>query len=113
MQPFREAKAKGLCGPARQINQTVVFDLTLELGDVFLHVHVYKNGIDEEERAKNRTKSSVRSKVEHVFQVMKLKFGFVKLRYRGLKKNAHQLFVICGLVNLFLSRRKLLRMASA
>src|SRR6202521_4666090 len=68
----------------------------------------YKNGIDEEERAKNRTKSSVRSKVEHVFQVMKLKFGFVKLRYRGLKKNAHQLFVICGLVNLFLSRRKLL-----
>jgi IS5 family transposase len=68
----------------------------------------YKNGIDEEERAKNRTKSSVRSKVEHVFQVMKLKFGFVKLRYRGLKKNAHQLFVICGLVNLFLSRQKLL-----
>jgi IS5 family transposase len=60
----------------------------------------YKNGIDEEERAKNRTKSS--------FQVMKLKFGFVKLRYRGLKKNAHQLFVICGLVNLFLSRQKLL-----
>jgi IS5 family transposase len=68
----------------------------------------YKNGIDEEERAKNRTKSSVRSKVEHVFRVMKLKFGFVKLRYRGLKKNAHQLFVICGLVNLFLSRQKLL-----
>jgi IS5 family transposase len=76
------------------------------------HIHRryrYKNGIDEQERAKNRTKSSVRSKVEHVFQVMKLKFGFVKLRYRGLKKNAHQLFVICGLVNLFLSRRKLVR----
>ena len=68
----------------------------------------YKNGIDEEERAKNRTKSTVRSKVEHVFQVMKLKFGFVKLRYRGLKKNAHQLFVTCALVNLFLSRQKLL-----
>jgi len=46
----------------------------------------YKNGFDEQERAKNRTKSSVRSKVEHVFQVMKLQFGFVKLRYRGLKK---------------------------
>jgi hypothetical protein len=30
----------------------------------------YKKGIDEEERAKNRTKSSVRSKVEHVFQVI-------------------------------------------
>jgi len=73
----------------------------------------YKNGIDEAGASQNRTKSSVRSKVEHVFQVMKLKFGFVKLRYRGLKKNAHQLFVICGLVNLFLSRKKLLRAASA
>jgi IS5 family transposase len=73
----------------------------------------YKNGIDEQERAKNRTKSSVRSKVEHPFRVMKVKFGFVKVRYRGLKKNAHQLFVICGLVNLFLSRKKLLLATSA
>jgi IS5 family transposase len=44
---------------------------------------------------------------------MKLQFGFVKLRYRGLKKNAHRLFVTCALVNLFLSRRKLLLTASA
>ena len=55
----------------------------------------YKDRIDEVERAKNRTKSTVRSKVEHVFGVMKLKFGFVKLRYRGLKKNATQLFAVC------------------
>jgi Transposase DDE domain len=54
----------------------------------------YKDRVDQVERAKNRTKSTVRSKVEHVFGVMKLKFGFVKLRYRGLKKNANQLF--CG-----------------
>jgi IS5 family transposase len=51
------------------------------------------------ERAKNRTKSTVRSKVEHVFAVMKLQFGLVKLRYRGLKKN--------------LLRKKLLRLALA
>src|SRR6266568_2588701 len=38
----------------------------------------YKDGVDEVERAKNRSKSTVRSKVEHVFAVMKLKFGFVK-----------------------------------
>jgi IS5 family transposase len=38
----------------------------------------YNDGIDEIERAKNRTKSKVRSKVEHVFAVLKLKFGFVK-----------------------------------
>ena len=65
------------------------------------------------ERAKNRTKSRVRSKVEHVFGVMKLKFGFVKLRYRGLKKNANQMFAVCGLVNLYLQRKKLLRLALA
>src|SRR5450755_3499810 len=73
----------------------------------------YKDRVDEVERAKNRTKSTVRSKVEHVFQVMKVKFGFVRVRYRGLKKNAHQLFVICGLVNLFISRKKLLLATSA
>src|SRR5438093_12054 len=49
----------------------------------------YKDGVDEVERAKNRSKSTVRSKVEHVFAVMKLKFGFVKLRFRGLKEECH------------------------
>ena len=73
----------------------------------------YKDRIDEVERAKNRTKSTVRSKVEHVFAVMKLRFGFVKLRYRGLKKNANQLFAVCALVNLYLLRRKLLLLAPA
>ena len=68
----------------------------------------YKDRIDEVERAKNRTKSTVRSKVEHVFAVMKLKFGFVKVRYRGLDKNANRLFVTCALVNLFLVRKRLL-----
>jgi IS5 family transposase len=67
--------------------------------------------VDEVVWAKNRTKSKVRARVEHVFQVMKLKFGFVKVRYRGLKKNAHRLFVTCALVNLFVSRRKLLAVA--
>src|SRR5438477_155113 len=60
---------------------------------------------------KNRAQSTVRSKVEHVFGVMKLKFGFVKLRYRGLKKNANQLFALCALVNLYLVRNKLLLLA--
>jgi IS5 family transposase len=73
----------------------------------------YKNCIDEVERAKNRTKSKVRSRVEHVFGVLKLKFGFVKVRYRGLKKNANRLFASCALVNLFTVRKKLLRLAAA
>ena len=68
----------------------------------------YKNHVDEVERAKNRTKSQVRSKVEHVFGVMKLKFGFAKVRYRGLAKNANRVFATCALVNLFMVRKKLL-----
>jgi IS5 family transposase len=71
----------------------------------------YKNRVDEVEREKNRTKSTVRSKVEHVFGVLKLKFGFVKVRYRGLKKNANRLFATCALVNLFMVRKKLLPVA--
>ena len=73
----------------------------------------YKHRIDEVERAKNKTKSRVRAKVEHVFAVLKLKFGFTKVRYRGLDKNAHRLFVTCALANLFLARRHLLRLVGA
>ena len=69
----------------------------------------YKDRIDEEERERNRTKSRVRSKVEHVFQIMKLKLGFVKVRYRGLAKNANRLFATCAPVNLFTARWTLLR----
>jgi hypothetical protein len=35
------------------------------------------------------------------------------VRYRGLKKNGHRLLVTCALVNLFVSRKKLLAAAEA
>jgi IS5 family transposase len=73
----------------------------------------YQNQVDERERMKNRVKSKVRSKVEHVFGVLKLKFGFVKVRYRGLAKNAHRLFVTSALVNLFRTRQRLLARTAA
>ena len=65
--------------------------------------------LSEEDAGKNRTKSKVRAKVEHPFLVLKRIFGFNKVRYRGLDKNAHRLFVACGLVNLYRARRQLLR----
>ena len=64
--------------------------------------------LSEAERARNRTKSKVRAKVEHVFLVMKQIFGWAKVRYRGLAKNTNWLFVTCGLTNLYLARRRLL-----
>jgi len=44
--------------------------------------------VDEVERAKNRTKSKVRARVEHVIGVVKRVFGFAKVRYRGLNKTS-------------------------
>lgn len=70
-----------------------------------------KGQIDEVERAKNKTKSKVRAKVEHPFLIIKRVFGFAKTRYLGMAKNAHRLFVTCALTNLYLMRRRLLRVA--
>ncbi len=64
-------------------------------------------------RAKNRTKSKVRAKLEPNIGVIKRVFGFTKVRYRGLAKNAHRLIVTCALANLFMARRHLLRCQEA
>jgi transposase, IS5 family len=69
----------------------------------------YRGVVDEVERGRNRTKSSVRAKVEHPFLVIKRVFGFAKVRYRGLAKNTERLWVTCGLANLFMVRHRLLR----
>jgi len=50
----------------------------------------------------------VRAKVEHVFGVMKRHFGYNKVRYRGLDKNAHAVFTKCALVNLVMAKKRLL-----
>ena len=48
----------------------------------------------------NRRKSSVRSKVEHPFLTLKRIWGFAKVRYRGLAKNANRAFAMLALINL-------------
>ncbi len=65
--------------------------------------------VDLVERAKNRTKSKERARVEHSIGVVKPVFGFAKVRYRGLYRNAHRLLVTCALANRFIARRHLLR----
>jgi transposase, IS5 family len=60
------------------------------------------------ERSRNRNKSRVRAKGEHPFLVIKRIFGFVKVCYRGIAKNANRLLVACALANLFMVRRLLL-----
>jgi hypothetical protein len=47
--------------------------------------------VNKAERGRNRTKSEIRSRIEHVIGVIKLKFGFAEVRHRGLEKNANRL----------------------
>ena len=55
-----------------------------------------------------KLKAGVRAKVEHPCRVIKRQFGFVKVRYRGLKKNTAQLFTLFALSNLWMVRSKLM-----
>ena len=50
----------------------------------------------ELERMVNRAKSRVRTRVEHVFGDLKRLWGFDKVRYRGLAKNATRSFAALG-----------------
>ncbi len=65
------------------------------------------------QRIINRARSRVRAKAEHAIGVIKRIFGFTKVRYRGITKNANRLFVACALANLFMVRQRLLRMQGA
>lgn len=44
-------------------------------------------------------KASIRAKVEHPFRIIKCQFGFVKARYRGMKKNDSKLAMLFALAN--------------
>jgi IS5 family transposase len=56
--------------------------------------------LTDADRETNRRKSSVRSKVEHPFLILKRLWGFAKVRYRGLAKNANRAFAMLAMVNL-------------
>lgn len=52
-----------------------------------------------------RRKSSVRSKVEHVFHIIKNTFGYKKTRYRGIAKNLNRLYMLAASANLLMCAR--------
>ncbi len=67
----------------------------------FTHKRAYKNRpLTEADKATNRRKSSVRSKVEHPFLTLKRLWGFAKARYRGLAKNANRAFAMLAMLNI-------------
>lgn len=58
--------------------------------------------------AAEKIKAGIRAKVEHPFRVIKRQFGYVKVRYRGLKKNTAQLVTLFALSNLWMVRNQLM-----
>ena len=63
---------------------------------------------DESQRLSNRKKSKVRAQVEHVFAVVNRLWGFSKVRYCGLHKNATRPFTALALANIYMTRGLLL-----
>jgi len=59
-------------------------------------------------KRREREKSSVRAKVEHVFWIMKGMFGYRKTRYKGRRKQEAKLHMIFALANLILADRRCL-----
>jgi IS5 family transposase len=57
-------------------------------------------------KKRERQKSSVRCKVEHVFAVVKNIFRYRKTRYRGLRKQTAKNYIMFALANLYLADRK-------
>jgi IS5 family transposase len=59
-------------------------------------------------KRREREKSSVRAKVEHVFGIVKGLFGYRKTRYKGRRKQEGKLHMQFALANLILADRRCL-----
>jgi IS5 family transposase len=64
-----------------------------------------EGAVKEALKAVERMKASVRACVEHPFPIVKDLFRHRKVRYCGLAKNGHQLYVFFGLANAVIEAR--------
>ena len=60
-----------------------------------------------EAAVEERRKASIRAKVEHPFLWVKRRFGYTKVRYRGLAENTQRLALLLGLTNFITAERYL------
>jgi IS5 family transposase len=63
--------------------------------------------LSNRQEKRNHRHSSIRSKVEHIFRIVKDLWKFRKSRFKGLSKNSNKLYMMLALANLYLMRRKL------
>ena len=55
-----------------------------------------------------KRKAGIRAKVEHLFRVIRRRFGFARVRYRGLKRNTAYIVTLFALSNLWMVRSQLM-----
>lgn len=60
------------------------------------------------QKKRNLKLSSIRSKVEHPFRILKCQWKYVKVKYKGIYKNACQVFTLFMLANIYMLRKKLI-----
>ena len=74
----------------------------------FTNKRAYRNApLSDTDKETNRRKSSIRAKVEHPFLILKRLWGFAKVRYRGLAKNANRAFAMLAAINILKHGRPL------
>ena len=72
---------------------------------------LYKNkAIDVMVDQVKEIRASIRAKVERPFRVIKQQFDYLKVRYRGLKKNTTQVMTLFAFLDLWMMRGKLMQM---
>jgi IS5 family transposase len=61
--------------------------------------------LTEHQKKINQSRSRTRARGEHAFRIVKQLWGFAKVRYSGIAKNAARAFTSFALANLYLMRR--------
>ena len=90
-----------LYGDSAYIGQKEVLKQVAPKAKDFTNKRASRNTpLTDADKKTNRRKSQVRAKVEHPFRPLKNLFGFAKVRYRGLVKNANRAFALLALINL-------------
>lgn len=64
--------------------------------------------LSQEDRDWNHEQNRIRAKGEHAFRIVKHLWNYQKVRYKGLRKNASQVFTLFALANLYMARKELL-----
>lgn len=96
-------------GDSAYTGQKAQIKASAEQARDFTHKRGRRNHpLTEKERQSNRNKSKIRPRVEHLFGVIKHQFGYRKVRYKGLIKNAQAVFMQCALANLVMAKRHLM-----